>query len=82
MSPAVLSDRLELFEGQEDFLVVVAGIVFGFDVDGADLAAVLARLRSAARHEVGVVEAEPRRARGEGDPPHPVRRDVGGAFFG
>ena len=49
---------LKFFEGEEDFAIVIAGVLFGFDVNGADQAAVLAGGKISSGTDVGVVEAE------------------------
>ncbi len=63
---------LKFLERQEDFLVVGAGVLFGFDIDRANQAAVLAARQVRSRNDVGVVEAESGRAGHERDAPHAV----------
>ncbi len=80
---AALAQRgLEFLEREEHFAVIGARLVFGLDVDRADQAPVLATGQVRARVEVGVVEAEARRARHKGDLAHAARRDERGALLG
>ena len=55
---AAAEGGLKLLEGEEDFAIVVAGVLFGFDVNGADQAAVLTASKIRSGADVGVVEAE------------------------
>jgi len=63
---AAAERRLELFEDEEHFAVVGAGVALRFDVHRADLAPVLPPREVCAGAQMGVVEAEagwPRRER-------------------
>ncbi len=73
---------LELFEGEEDFAVVGAGVVGGLDVDGTGEAVVLTGGEVGSGADVGVIEADAGGTRSELDAACAVGGDVGGAFFG
>ena len=52
---------LEFLQGQEDFAIIIAGIVLRFDVHRTHQAAVLSRAQVRPGAYVGVIEAESRR---------------------
>ena len=82
MSPPRLKRGLKFFQGEEDFADRSCRGCVWLDVDGANLAAVLARAEVGSAAGMGVIEAEPGGARGEGDAAAAMRRDEGCAFFG
>ena len=55
----------EFLQGEEDFAVVIAGVVLRFDIHRAHLAGVLSRAKIRARADVGVIEAISGRVRDE-----------------
>ena len=55
---ATAQGGLELLQGEEDFAIVVAAVLFRLDVDGTDEPAVLACCEIRSRADVGVVEAK------------------------
>ena len=79
---ATAEGRLEFLEGEKDFAVVIAGRRNGFDVNGADLAGILAGREIRASAIVGVIEAETRGIGSEVEAAQAVGGDVGSAFFG
>ena len=78
---ALAEGRLELFQHQEDFAVIGAGVVLRLDIDRASLAGIGAAVQIAARHHMRVVEAEARRPWHKGDAAHAMRGDEGTAFL-
>ena len=79
---AVAQGGLKFFEREEDFAIVIAGVLFGFDVDGADQAAVLAESEIGSGTNVGVIEAEAGGLGHEGDSAAAVGRNEWSALFG
>jgi hypothetical protein len=66
---ATTEARLELFQDKEDFAVITAGFLSGFDVHRPDFSSVLSGGQVGARAIVRVIEPKPSRAWGKGDPP-------------
>ena len=73
---------LEFLKHEKNFVVITAGLIFRFDVDGAGLRAVEASGKIRASVVVGVIKTETRRLRNKDDAPHAVGVNVGRAFFG
>src|SRR6185312_15768245 len=73
---------LKLFEGEEDFAIIVAGLIFGLDVDRSDFAAISAAIKVGSGTNVRVIEAEPGRTGREGNAAAAMRGNEGRALFG
>ena len=72
---------LPFAEREEDFLVVISGIVRGLDHEKAELAGVGAAVQVRPGHRVRVIPARPGRARRELIADAAVRRHHGSVFF-
>src|SRR6185312_2067348 len=68
---------LKLFEGEEDFAIIVAGLIFGLDVDRSDFAAISAAIKIGSGTNVRVIEAEPGRTGREGNAAAAMRGNEG-----
>src|SRR5262249_40270619 len=65
---AALTQRwFELLQRQKHFAIITPRVLFRFNVDRSDLPAVLASKQIGASTIVGVIKAQARRTRGEGD---------------
>jgi len=73
---------LEFFEGQEDFAIIIAGILFRLDVHRADETVVLAIREVRSGAHVCVIEAKAGRPGFKRDAAAAMGRDEGRAFFG
>lgn len=79
--PTPAERRLEFLEDEENFAVVSAGFVCGFDVNRADLPCILASIEIGTGAVMRVIEAIARGVRCENDAAMAMRGNVGSSFL-
>src|SRR5205823_13463050 len=72
---------IKLLQHQEDLAIVVAGLMPGFNVDGANLSAVLSGRKVCAGADMGVIETKARGAGSKDDAALAPRGNERSAFF-